>query len=162
MNRDIDFKEWLNSIRFSRRVCMLIPMEACIGFPVVVKHGAEYIIPFFEVTSTKKTDTLSPPFAYLRISYPSGTILTYNDLHTLPEWRDIDRSVIVEKNENRAAALKSENYYKAITSQEFVSCPAKQDELLLECLRSQAADSNSGSALVIWYKKLIAEAKKYR
>ena len=162
MNCDIDFKDWLNSIRFSRRVCMLIRMESCMGFPVVVKQGAEYIIPFFGVTSTEKTDTLSPPFAYLRISYPSATILTYNHLRTLPEWRDIDWDIIVEKNENRTTTLKLENYYRAISSQEFVSCPAEQDEMLLECLRSQSGDSKKESSLVIWYKKLIVEAKKYR
>lgn len=162
MNWDIDFKEWLNSIRFSRKVCMLIPMEACMGFPVVVRHGAEYIIPFFKVTSTEKTDTLSPPFAYLRISYPSATILTYNNLRTLPDWKDIDWNIIAEKNENRTTTPKLKKYYTAITNQELVSCFDEQDELLLECLNSQSADSNKESPLVIWYKKLIAEAKKYR
>lgn len=162
MNCDIDFKEWLNSIRFSRKVCMLIPMEACMGVPVVVRHGIEYIIPFFKVTSTQKMDTLSPPFAYLRISYPSATILTYNNLRTLPEWKDIDWNVIAEKNENRTAALKLKKYYEAITNKEIVSCFDEQDELLLACLNSQNADSNKESPLVTWYKKMIAEAKKYR
>ena len=54
MNCDIDFKEWLNNIRFARKVCMLIPMEACMGFPIVVKQGSEYVIPFFKVTSTEQ------------------------------------------------------------------------------------------------------------
>lgn len=162
MKCDIDFKEWLSSIRFSRMVCMLIPMEACMGVPVVVKRGAEYIIPFFKVTSTEKTDTLSPPFAYLRINYPSAVILTYNNLSALPEWKDIDWNIIAEKNENCITTSKLKNYYKAIANQESESCFAEQDELLLECLSSQTADGNKESALVIWYKKLIAEAKKYR
>ena len=162
MNYDIDFKEWLNNIRFSRKVCMLIPMEACMGFPIVVKQGVEYVIPFFKVASTEKTDTLSPPFAYLRISYPSATILTYNNLRTLPEWKDIDWNVFAEKNENRTTTSKLKKYHTAITNQEMVSCFDEQDELLLECLNSQSADSNKESPLVIWYKKLIVEAKKYR
>ncbi len=162
MNCDIDFREWLNSFRFSRKVCMLIPMEACMGFPIVVKQNAEYILPFFKVTSTEKTDTLSPPFAYLRINYPSATILTYNNLRTLPWWKDIDWNVITDKSENRTKTSKLENYYKAITNQEPEACFAEQDELLLECLYSQSADSNREPFPVIWYKKLIAEAKKYR
>ena len=162
MNCDIDFKEWLSTIRFSRKVCMLIPMEACMGFPVVVKQGSEYIIPFFKVTSTEKTDTLSPPFAYLRINYPAATILTYNNLRTLPEWKDIDWNEIAEKNENRTTAARLNNYYKVITHPEHASCFADQDELLLECVNAQSADSNKESPLILWYKKLIAEAKKYR
>ena len=161
MNCDIDFKEWLNNIRFARKVCMLIPMEACMGFPIVVKQGSEYVIPFFKVTSTEQTDTMSPPFAYLRISYPSATILTYNNLRTLPGWKDIDWNVIAEKNEN-AHTPKHKEYYKVITNQELVSRFDEQDELLLECLNFQSADSNQESPLVIWYKKLIDEAKKYR
>lgn len=161
MNCDIDFKEWLNSIRFFRKVCMLIPMEACMGFPIVVRHGDEYIIPFFKVTSTEKTDILSPPFAYLRISFPSAAILTYNNLRTLPEWKDIDWNVIAERKE-AAHTPKLKEYYKAITNQELVSRFEEQDELLLEYLNSQTADINLGSPLVIWYKKLITEAKKYR
>lgn len=161
MNCDIDFKEWLNNIRFARKVCMLIPMEACMGFPIVVKQGSEYVIPFFKVTSTEQTDTMSPPFAYLRISYPSATILTYNNLRTLPGWKDIDWNVIAEKNEN-AHTPKLKEYYKVITNQELVSRFDEQDELLLECLNFQSADSNQESPLVIWYKKLIDEAKKYR
>ena len=161
MNCDIDFKEWLNNIRFARKVCMLIPMEACMGFPIVVKQGSEYVIPFFKVTSTEQTDTMSPPFAYLRISYPSATILTYNNLRTLPGWKDIDWNVIAEKNEN-AHTPKLKEYYKVITNQELVSRFDEQDELLLECLNFQSADSNQASPLVIWYKKLIDEAKKYR
>ncbi|MBQ8836055.1 MAG: hypothetical protein IJ002_00940 [Clostridia bacterium] len=162
MNYDIDFKEWLNNIRFSRKVCMLIPMEACMGFPIAVKQGTEYIVPFFKVTSTEKMDTLSPPFAYLRIGYPSATILTYNNLRTLPEWKDIDWNVIAEKNENRTITQKLKKYYTVITNQELLSCFDEQDELLLECLNFQSVDSNQESPLVIWYKKLIAEAKKYR
>ena len=161
MNCDIDFKEWLNNIRFARKVCMLIPMEACMGFPIVVKQGSEYVIPFFKVTSTEQTDTMSPPFAYLRISYPSATILTYNNLRTLPGWKDIDWNVIAEKNEN-AHTPKLKEYYKVITNQELVSRFDEQDELLLECLNFQSADSNQESPPVIWYKKLIDEAKKYR
>lgn len=161
MNCDIDFKEWLNNIRFARKVCMLIPMEDCMGFPIVVKQGSEYVIPFFKVTSTEQTDTMSPPFAYLRISYPSATILTYNNLRTLPGWKDIDWNVIAEKNEN-AHTPKLKEYYKVITNQELVSRFDEQDELLLECLNFQSADSNQESPLVIWYKKLIDEAKKYR
>ena len=161
MDCDIGFKEWLNNIRFARKVCMLIPMEACMGFPIVVKQGSEYVIPFFKVTSTEQTDTMSPPFAYLRISYPSATILTYNNLRTLPGWKDIDWNVIAEKNEN-AHTPKLKEYYKVITNQELVSRFDEQDELLLECLNFQSADSNQESPLVIWYKKLIDEAKKYR
>ena len=161
MNCDIDFKEWLNNIRFARKVCMLIPMEACMGFTIVLKLGSEYVIPFFKVTSTEQTDTMSPPFAYLRISYPSATILTYNNLRTLPGWKDIDWNVIAEKNEN-AHTPKLKEYYKVITNQELVSRFDEQDELLLECLNFQSADSNQESPLVIWYKKLIDEAKKYR
>ena len=140
---------------------MLIPMEACMGFPIVVKQGSEYVIPFFKVTSTEQTDTMSPPFAYLRISYPSATILTYNNLRTLPGWKDIDWNVIAEKNEN-AHTPKLKEYYKVITNQELVSRFDEQDELLLECLNFQSADSNQESPLVIWHKKLIDEAKKYR
>ena len=162
MNYDIDFKEWLSNVRFSRKICMLIPMEACMGFPIVVKQGSEYVIPFFKVTSTEQTDTMSPPFAYLRISYPSATILTYNNLRTLPEWNDIDWNVIIEKNENRTTSLTLKKYYETITNQEIVSRFDEQDELLLECLNFQSADSNQESPLVIWYKKLIDEAKKYR
>ena len=136
-------------------------MEACMGFPIVVKQGSEYVIPFFKVTSTEQTDTMSPPFAYLRISYPSATILTYNNLRTLPGWKDIDWNVIAEKNEN-AHTPKLKEYYKVITNQELVSRFDEQDELLLECLNFQSADSNQESPLVIWYKKLIDEAKKYR
>lgn len=163
MNHNIDFKEWLNNVRFSRKVCMLIPMEACMGYPVVVKQGIEYIIPFFKVASTRKTDTLSPPFAYLRLSYPSAAILTYNNLRTLPEWEHIDWNAITEKNETCTTTSKLENYYKVISNQELMMyLNEQQDELLLDCLYSQSADSNKASSLVIWYKKLIAEAKKYR
>lgn len=162
MNCDDDFKEWLSNIRFSRKICMLIPMEACMGFPIVVKQGSEYIIPFFKVASAEKTDIMSPPFAYLRISYPEAAILTYNNLRTLPEWKDIDWNEIAEKNENRTTASKLNDYYKAITNPEHVSCFADQDEQLLECLNSHSADSNKESPLIVWYKKLIAEAKKYR
>ncbi len=162
MNCDIDFKEWLTNIRFSRKVCMLIPMEACMGFPVVVKQGSEYVIPFFKVSSTEKTDTLSPPFAYLRISYPSASILTYNNLRSLPEWNDIDWNAVAEKDESRVTTSKLNNYYRAITDQKPVSCFTDRDEQLLECLNAQAPDSSKKSPLIVWYKKLIAEAKKYR
>ncbi len=163
MNYNTDFKEWLNSIRFSRKVCMLIPMEACMGYPIVVKQGIEYIIPFFKVSSIEKTDTLSPPFAYLRINYPSATILTYNNLRTLPDWESIDWDVITEKNESHTTTSKIVNYYNTISSHEHMSYIAEQqDELLLDCLYSQSVDSNKVSSLVVWYKKLIAEAKKYR
>ena len=161
MTGNIDFKEWLNSIRFSRKVCMLIPMEACMGVPVVVRHGDEYIIPFFKVTSTEKTDALSPPFAYLRIRYPSATILTYNDLRSLPDWKDIDWNGIAEKNEP-THATKLQKYYTDITNHELGSRFEEQDELLLACMNAQSADSNQEFPLVIWYKKLISEAKKYR
>ena len=57
---------------------------------------------------------------------------------------------------------KLKEYYKVITNQELVSRFDEQDELLLECLNFQSADSNQESPLVIWYKKLIDEAKKYR
>ena len=162
MNCDIDFKEWLSNIRFSRKICMLIPMEACMGYPIVVKQGSEYVLPFFKVTSTEKTDTMSPPFAYLRINYPAATILTYNNLRTLPEWKDIVWDEIAEKKDNSTATSILNNYYKAIVNLEQVMCFADQDKQLLECLNSLSTDCNKESPLIVWYKKLIAEAKKYR
>lgn len=163
MNYNADFKEWLNKVRFSRNVCMLIPMEACMGYPIVVEHGVEYIIPFFKVASIENTDKLTPPFAYLRINYPSTTILTYNNLRTLPEWKSIDWSLTAEKNDSYIIASKIENYYKALCCCENSSRIAEQqDELLLDCLYSQSVDSSNSPPLVVWYKKLIDESKKYR
>lgn len=159
MSYNADFKEWLNKIRFSRNVCMLIPMEACMGYPIVVEQGAEYMIPFFKVTSIENTDKLCPPFAYLRINYPSAAILTYNNLRTLPEWKCIDWSITTEKNENGTTASKIEEYYKTISCNENpFQIAEQQDQLLLDCLQLQSMDGN----LVVWYKKLIDEAKKYR
>lgn len=162
MSCDIDLKEWLNSIRFSRKVCMLIPMEACMGLPVVVRPGEEYIIPFFKVASAEKTDTLSPPFAYLRISYPSAAILTYNNLRTLPEWKDMDWNAIAEKQKGCGSTAEIKKYCTVITKQEPVPRFDEQDELLLACLNARSAGSDREAPLVNWYRKLIAEAKKYR
>lgn len=163
MKYNADFKEWLNKTRFSRNICMLIPMEACMGYPIVVERGAEYIIPFFKVISIENTDKLSPPFAYLRINYPSAVILTYNNLRTLPEWKKLDWDVIAEKRENSTTAAKIEDYYKAVSCRENSRQNAEQlDELLLDCLYPQSIDNCDSPPLVVWYKKLIAEAKKYR
>ena len=131
------------------------------GFPIVVKQGCEYVIPFFKVSSTEKTDTMSPPFAYLRVSYPTATILTYNNLRSLPEWKDVDWNESTIKNENRATASKLNQYYRAIRSEQG-TCFADQDQLLLECLNAGSPDSGKESPLIGWYQKLIAEAKKYR
>lgn len=158
-----DFKGWLNKVRFSRNVCMLIPMEACMGYPIVVEQGVEYLIPFFKVISVDNTDKLSPPIAYLRISYPSGAILTYNNLRTLPEWKKFNWDIITEKRESCATAAKIEDYYGAICCRENSrQSAAQQDEMLLDCLYSQSIDNSGLPPLVAWYKKLIAEAEKYR
>ena len=163
MRYNVDFKEWLNKARFSRNVCLLIPMEACMGYPIVVARGSEYIIPFFEVKSIESTDKLSPPFAYLRISYPSAAILTYNNLRTLPEWKGYDWDVIIERRENCTTAAKVEDYYKEICCCESPCKNAAQlDELLLDCLYPQTIDNCNSTPLVVWYKKLITEAEKYR
>lgn len=162
MNYNADFKEWLNKVRFSRNVCMLIPMESCMGYPIVVKRGKEFVIPFFKVTSTEKIDTLSPPFAYLRISFPSASILTYNNLRTLPEWKDIDWNINVEHEKSNKIASKLDNYYSTISSHEDLHMSSDhQDDLLLDCISQQSEDSNI-THLVTWYKKLFNEAKKYR
>lgn len=163
MNYVSGFKEWLNKVRFSRNVCMLIPMEACMGYPIVVEQGTEYIVPFFKVASIENTDKLSPPFAYLRINYPSASILTYNNLRSLPEWKGIDWDEIIEKDVSHASASRLEDYYKAICCHEdFLLTAERLDELLLDCLPLQSADNNNSLPLVVWYKKLIAEAKKFR
>lgn len=74
-------------------------------------------------------------------------------------WKDIDWNSFAEKSENRTMTSKLNNHYRKITVKEPVSCFAEQDGLLLECLYSRSADSNKETVLVIWYKKLIAEAK---
>ena len=163
MNRAADFKEWLSKTRFSRSVCMLIPMEACMGYPVVVERGEEYLIPFFRVASSEKTDKLSPPFAYLRIRYPSAAILTYNNLRTLPEWKTINWDVLAEKGGDHMTAAKLEEYYGAICRRENTPQSARrQDELLLDCLQVRSAGGSGAHPLAVWYKMLIAEAEKYR
>ena len=163
MNGDIDFFEWLGSIRLSRKVCMLIPMEACMGFPVVVRQGTEYILPFFKTASAQKNDILSPPFAYLRVSFPAGDILTYNHLRTLPEWRNIDWNETVETHSDRCTASELKKYYEIISRNEPASCTVyQQDARLCSCLHSLTNDSSQASSLVGWYQKLIDEAKKYR
>ncbi len=163
MSCKTDFKEWLTAVRYSRNVCMLIPMEACMGHPIVVKQGVEYIVPFFKVSSVENTDKLTAPFAYLRISYPSVTILTYNSLYTLPEWRETDWNEICEASVNSVSASKIEDYYRSVSCGESSECSAEQqDELLLECLLSQSGGSNDSYPPALWYQKLIAEAKKYR
>ncbi len=159
MNCD-DFKEWLNKVRFLRNVCMLIPMEACMGYPIVVKNGSEYMIPFFKVASIESTDTLSPPFAYIRIGYPTATILTYNNLRTLPDWREVDWSATINKVEGDVLESKIEDYYKKLC--DCVCLPQNEelnDKLLLDSLRCENSNSHS---LIVWYKKLIEEAQKYR
>lgn len=163
MNCNDDFKEWLNIVRFSRSVCMMIPMEACMGYPIVVKQGAEYILPFFKVVSSERVDRLSPPFAYLRVSYPKSAILTYNNLRTLSGWKEMKRDVIVEKRENYEVTSKIDDYYKAISCCENIGQNIEQqDELLLKCLYSQVIDNNDSSLLITWYKRLLDEARKYR
>ena len=142
---------------------MLIPMEACMGHPIVVEQGAEFIIPFFRVISVDSTDKLSPPFAYLRISCPSAAILTYNNLRTLPEWKNFDWDAIADKSENYIAASKLEEYYEAICCREKSGQSVeRQDELLLDCLYPQPVNNGDPPPLAVWYKKLIAEAEKYR
>ena len=162
MNYNSDFKEWLAGIRFSRKVCMLIPMEACMGLPIVIRPGEEYLLPFFSVASGERTDTLSPPFAYLRISYPSAAILTYNSLRSLPGWKDMDWSATAEKNETGGVSAKLEEYYSAIRAPEVpAQWAGRQDEMLMNGLYALSSNS-ANSPLVVWYQKLIAEAEKYR
>ena len=162
MNQVADFKEWLNKVRFSRNICMLIPMEACMGYPIIVKNGREYIIPFFKVKSVENMDELTPPFAYIRIQYPCATILTYNNLRTLPEWKNIDWNKIALKNE-RCTLCGIEYYYDAICGYEnSYQIADRLDEILLDCLNQKSTDYTNLSPLVTWYKKLIEEAKKYR
>lgn len=157
-----DFKQWLTGVRYSRNVCMLVPMEACMGHPIVVKQGIEYIIPFFKVASTENTDKLSPPFAYIRIKYPINTVLTYNSLYTMPRWRDIDWNKSAELTESGRSSSGIEDYYKKISCNESYELSVEQtDDLLIECLSKQT-ENNNLSLLVVWYKKLIEEAKKYR
>lgn len=163
MNYNDDFREWLNIVRFSRNVCMLIPMEACIGYPLVVEQGVEYLIPFFRIVSNERTNRLSPPFAYLRVSYPASTILTFNNLCTLPEWKEIEWDEVVEYRECSNLALKINEYYNMICCYENAGNTIEQlDEMLLNYLDSISAENSTSSSLVIWYKKLIEEAKKYR
>lgn len=160
MNYYDDFKDWLNKVRFSRNVCLLMPMEACMGCPVVVKNGAEYIIPFFKVASTQCTDILSPPFAYVRINYPSARILTYNNLRTLPDWNDIDWNATVNRGNNDTIASKIEEYYKKLCD---CSCLLQNEEYYDKLLLDSLCYENSNlHLLIVWYKKLIGEAKKYR
>ncbi len=162
MSCNTDFKEWLNRVRFSRNVCMLIPMEAYMGHPIVVKQGVEYIIPFFRALSITNFDSTSPPFAYLRVKYPSMTILTYNNLRTLPEWKNIDWTTVVKNDKNNMMESKFIEYYKEICCSE-ISCKIVEqyDELLLDCFCMESNDNNS-FIIAEWYKKLISEAKKYR
>ena len=162
MNYNSDFKEWLTGVRFSRKVCMLIPMEACMGLPIAIRPGEEYLLPFFGVASGERTDTLLPPFAYLRISYPSAAILTYNSLRTLPAWRNMDWSATVERNETGGTSAKLEDYYSAISAQQFPAQTTGQpDELLMDSLNALSSN-RTNSLLAVWYRKLIAEAEKYR
>ncbi len=154
MNNYADFKEWLSAVRYSRNVSMLIPMEACMGYPVAVKQGEEFILPFFRALSTKNMDRLSPPFCYIRISYPSGMILTYNNLRTLPDWEDVDWNSTLDNTDSGERTPKLDKYYKALVGG---SCEPPDDEQLdglLLCSLSQPLSE--------WYEKLIAEAKKYR
>lgn len=162
MSPGAGFREWLNKARFSRNVCMLIPMEACMGHPIVVERGAEFILPFFRATSVGATDKLGPPFAYLRLRYPSAEILTYNHLRTLPAWKSLDWDVLADTG-GRDTAAKLESYYESICRRDGPRQSAeRQDGLLLDCLGPRSAGNGGPPPLVAWYRMLIAEAEKYR
>lgn len=154
MSNYADLREWLSVVRYSRNICMLIPMEACMGYPIAIKQGEEFIVPFFRVVSTKNTDRLFPPFAYIRISYPSGTILTYNNLRTLSDWKEIDWNSTADNADSGERVRRIDSYYRALFDQSY-TLPDNEyfDELLSDSFNQP---------LAVWYKKLIAEAKKYR
>ena len=152
-----DFRDWLSRFRLSRNVCMLIPMEACMGHPVVVVPGEEYLLPFFKVASTENTRGMTPPFAYLRVRYPSGEILTYNNLRTIPRWKTMDWDRIAVKQDGPAVSAMLERYYEGIFDRD-----GQWDKMLLDCLQLQSGEDNLYPPLVLWYQKLIFEAERYR
>ena len=141
---------------------MLIPMEACMGYPIAVFPGLEYLLPFFRVSSAGSLETLSPPFAYIRLRYPDQTILTYNDLRTLPDWKGTDWDAETKWDVSGDTAW-LQTYYSLICGGDGEDI-ARMDQFLLERLWRRDTDrpGYNSSPIAAWYEKLTIEAEKYR
>lgn len=83
-----NMRAWLRKFRSDRTLCMLIPMEASICYPIEITAGREYMLPFF--FTDLKNGVCYPPFAYAVASFPHGEILAFKNLAKSRLYEDID------------------------------------------------------------------------
>ena len=150
MNTSI--KAWLRNIRAQRTLCMLIPMEASIGYPLEISAGKEYMLPFL-FTDLKK-GICYPPFAYIIVSYPDGEILAYKNLakSKLYDEIDINSPLLVHTDTVNCC-----DYYEYLSNRihgEKNTTSLSVDDVLRKCV------DNHCSALAGYYDLLIKEKEK--
>lgn len=153
-----DIRNWLWSFRTRRNVCMLIPMEAAMGYPIEIKNAAEYLIPFYRLSPAE--NCCYPPFAYIRASYPGGGILTYSELRTLPGWRGTDWNTPISlSGADGPSPADFEDYY-GFLDRRIAGDPAcvagDPDDLLCRNVAAQR------KGLLAYYELLIQEKNRYQ
>lgn len=150
MNGNI--KVWLRNIRADSTLCMLIPMEASIGYPLEISAGREYMLPFF-FTDLKKR-VCYPPFAYTVVSYPEGEILAYKNL-AKNKLYDVDIHVPLIVNTDQVNCCDYYEYLSGRICGEPSVSGQNADSILKECIAEYC------SGLVKYYDLLIAEKELY-
>ncbi len=70
------FIGWLHDLRYSRLVCMLLPTDAVMGYPIPAVRGGErtLIIPFFTAL-----EEMHQPCGLIAVAYGSERILAYGE-----------------------------------------------------------------------------------
>ena len=150
MSRNI--RDWFRNIRTGSLMCMLIPMEASMGYPIEVKNGEEYMLPFYKTDIAHKV--CYPPFAYVRVSFPKGEILAYNDLRCNRAWSEVDREAPIGICDSYKTAG---DYYEFLSNRVYnhKDTELSADEVLRECIACKR------SGLIEYYDLLIKEKVKF-
>ena len=70
------FIGWLHDLRYSRMVCMLLPTDAVMAYPIPVVRSGErmLVVPFFEVAA----DEAYRPYGFIAVPYGGERIVAYS------------------------------------------------------------------------------------
>lgn len=70
------FLGWLHDLRYSRMVCMLLPMGAVMGYPIPVMHSDSpmLMVPFFERTA----EEAHLPCGWIAVPYGGDRIVAFS------------------------------------------------------------------------------------
>ena len=139
---------WFRRLRCDRVVCDLIPMEADMGYPLELRPGEEYLVPF--CITRRSLGVCCPPLAYIRVSYPDGRVLTYNDLRSAGAGRK--ESIAMSPD----APDSDDEYYGFLESRIGSAADSESaDDILLEHAARLSLE------LVPYYRMLIKEKERY-